>query len=89
MIQEFDYLDKFLKICPQWGGYHIVKLEGYISEKNNWNHKKEDDYLTTAKVTVITTVWHDGMSTNSVYHNNKKGPYFKKNNRKIYLNKFK
>ena len=90
-MQEFNYLDKFLQLCPSYRVYYLVALDGFIDQKNNWNYKKDDDYLTTAKVTVINiSNFHgNGMSINSIYMNKNKGPYFKKDGRKLYLSAFK
>lgn len=90
-MENFNYLDKFLQLCPSYRHYYIVALDGFIDQKSNWNCRKEDDYLTTAKVTVINDnqSYGGGMSINSVYVNKNKGPYIKKDGRKLYLSAFK
>lgn len=92
-MENFNYLDKFLQLCPSYRNYYIVALDGFIDQKSNWNHKKEDHYLTTAKITVIEYNLNfkrvNNMSENSIYMSKNKGPYFKKGGHKLYLSKFK
>lgn len=94
-MENFNYLDKFLQLCPSYRNYYIVACDGFVDQKSNWNCRKEDDYLTTAKLTVINYIPNyggiggSGMSINSVYVNKSKGPYIKKDGRKLYLYAFK